>query len=162
MTTTTNWKAVMQQALAAGIVAGITIELYLILTAALPSHANVLAIWQWIASAAIGDIAFSSVAFAWLGLLVHFIVSIGWAGGYAYLAQQQTFMNARWAISGIVYGLVVYCFMDLILLGAHKLAAPTPPTVANSIIAHCVFFGLPLAYVVSRYNQSRHSTERAA
>lgn len=130
-------------------------ESYLVLTTVIPAHGNVLQVWQWIASAALGDVAFTSTSYAWFGLLLHFLVSIGWAGGYAYLAQQQQFMNQRWPISGPVYGFVVYIFMDILLLGARKFVPPaTPLLLLNALIAHCVFFGLPLAFVVARLDES--------
>lgn len=155
MTEKRNWNAIVLQAIAAGIVAGVFIELYLIATTIVPAHGSVLASWQWIASAAIGDEALKNPGYAWLGLLVHFLVSIGWAGGYAYLAQQQPFMNRRWAISGIAYGLVVYIFMDILLLGARKFVPPpTALLLLNALIAHMVFFGLPLAFVVARMDAS--------
>ena len=151
MTEKRNWNEVFRQATIAGIIAGICLEAYLVLTVVLPSHLNVLQVWQWIASAAVGDVAFTNPAYAWLGLLVHFIISIAWAGGYAYLAQAQQFMNRRWVISGLVYGLVVYIFMDILLLGARKFVPPTSAlALLNVLIAHSVFFGLPVAFVVSR------------
>lgn len=151
MTEKRNWNEILAQAMIAGIVAGICLEAYLLLTVVVPAHGNVLQVWQWIASAAFGDVAFTNANYAWLGLLIHFIVSIGWAGGYAYLAQQQKFMNRRWYISGPVFGLVVYIFMDILLLGARKFVPPpTPLALLNVLIAHCVFFGLPLAFVVAR------------
>ncbi|MBV8638162.1 MAG: hypothetical protein JO322_08745 [Candidatus Eremiobacteraeota bacterium] len=154
MTEKRNWNAIVRQAFAAGIVAGVLIQAYLILTQIVPAHGSILGAWQWIASAAIGDEALRNPAYAWLGLLIHFIISIAWAGGYAYLAQERPFMNRRWYISGIVYGLIVYIFMDILLLGARKFIPPTTPLqLLNVLIAHCVFFGLPLAFVVSRMDE---------
>ena len=151
MTKKRNWNLIFRQAVVAGIVAGVLMEAYLLLTTVLPVHGSVIQAWQWVASAAVGDVAFTSTNYAWFGLLVHFIICIAWAGGYAYLAQQQPFMNRRWVISGLVYGLVVYLFMDILLLGARKFVPP-PNALAllNVLIAHCVFFGLPLAFVVAR------------
>ena len=146
MTQTRNWNAIVRQALIAGIAGGTLIECYLLLT----THANPMQSWQWIASAAVGDVAFSTPSSAWFGLLIHFTVSIGWAGGYAYLAQDRPFMNERWIVSGLVYGLVVYFFMDLVLLGARKLVVPSGPLFVDEIVAHSVFFGLPIAYVTDK------------
>ncbi len=155
MTEQRNWNAILRQALVAGVIGGIIMEAYLLLTTVVPAHGNVLQVWQWIASAAVGDVAFTSTGYAWFGLLVHFIVSCGWAGGYAYLAQQQTFMNRRWVISGLVYGLIVYIFMDILLLGARKFVPPANALLLlNALIAHCVFFGLPVAFVVARLDAS--------
>ncbi len=154
MTEQRNWSEIVRQAVAAGIMGGILFEAYLIVTTILPAHGSVLGSWQWIASAAIGDEALKNPAYAWLGLLIHFIISITWAGGYAYLAQQQPFMNRRWPISGVAYGLIVYIFMDILLLGARKFVAPpTALALLNALIAHCVFFGLPVAYVIARMDE---------
>lgn len=153
MTQKRDWNSIIRQAFAAGIVAGIIIEAYLLLTTVVPAHGSVVQTWQWIASAAIGQVAYSSPSYAALGLLFHFCVSIGWAGGYAYLAQQQTFMNQRWLISGLIYGLVVYIFMDIVLLGVRMFAPPPPLGLLNVLIAHMVFFGVPLAFVVARLDR---------
>ncbi len=150
-----NWPLVLRQALFAGIVGAITIDGFLWLATVLPEHGSMIAVWQWVASAAIGPAAMTSTTYAWLGLLVHVLVSIGWAGGYAYLASTRAFMNARWPISGLMYGIVVYVFMDLVLLGAGKLAPlATPNALVVQVLAHCVFFGLPVAYVVAQLDRT--------
>lgn len=150
MPTKTDWPRLIKQAIAAGIAAAVVMEAYVFATVMLPAHHSVLQSWQWIASAAIGERAFANPAYAWLGLVLHVAVSIGWAGGYAYLAQRQPFLNRRWALSGPVYGLVVYVFMDILLLGAGTFAPPaTPLALLNALVAHAVFFGLPVAYTIA-------------
>ena len=151
----TNWRTVITSGTVAGVVAGIIMEMYGWLTIVVPQHASLVTTWQWIASTVIGNVAFTTSAFAMLGLAAHFIVSIAWASGYAYLASRQAFMNRRWVISGLVYGLVVYLFMQLILLGDGNLKPPaTPNDFINALILHMVFFGLPLAFVVARLTRS--------
>jgi uncharacterized membrane protein YagU involved in acid resistance len=146
-----NWGRVVMQALSAGIVGGFVVDLYLYLTTILPAHGSIVAMLQWVASAAIGPVALTSTSYAWLGLVVHFIVSIGWAGGYAYFAQTQNFVNTRWFISGLMYGLIVYVFMQALLLGARAFVfPPTPTAFLNAVLAHMLFFGVPVAYVVAR------------
>jgi uncharacterized membrane protein YagU involved in acid resistance len=151
---TVNWARVVREALAAGITGGIILEAYLYLTTILPAHESLLASWQWIASAAMGKVALTSITYAWVGLAVHFIVSIGWAGGYAYFSQTQPFVDRRWAISGLAYGIIVYFFMQLLLIGARSwVAPPTPLDALNVLMGHMVFFGVPVAFVVARMNQ---------
>jgi|SRR5579863_9366794 len=146
-----NWPALVKSAVLAGVTGGILIDLYLWLTTIVPAHGSILTMWQFVASGAIGSTAYSNTSYAWLGLLVHFVVSIGWAGGYAYLAQSQTFLNQRWPLSGFFYGFIVYIFMMLLTLGAHIFVFPSnADQVLNAVIAHCVFFGIPVAYVVSK------------
>jgi uncharacterized membrane protein YagU involved in acid resistance len=149
-----QWSRVFTQALAAGITGAIFLDVYLWLTTILPQHGSLIAAWQFVASATIGNVAFSSTSYAGLGLVVHVLVSVAWAGGYAYLAMTRPFMNQRWVISGLVYGIIVYLFMQVLLLGASKFQfPPTPVAFVNVVIAHMVFFGLPVAFVVSRMNR---------
>jgi hypothetical protein len=146
-----NWPSVVKSAVLAGITGAVLIDLYLWLTTIVPAHGSILTMWQFVASGAIGPTAYSSTSYAWLGLLVHLLVSIGWAGGYAYLAQSQTFLNQRWLISGFFYGFVVYIFMLLLMLGAHIFKFPSSADeVLNAVVAHCLFFGIPVAFVVSK------------
>lgn len=147
-------KVVWRQGVAAGVAGGLIVGLYLALTTVIPAHGSFVAAGQWVASAAIGKVALTSPAFAWLGLAIHFIVSIGWAGGYAYLAQRQQALNARWLLSGIVYGVVVYGFMQLLLIGAQAEVFPPPAFDAiDALIAHALFFGVPVAFIVARMSQ---------
>jgi uncharacterized membrane protein YagU involved in acid resistance len=157
MTTTrsVNWGRVVAQAFAAGFIAGLTLMIYLYATVVAPSHSSVLAWWQSIAAAAFGPEAYSDQAYAWLGLLVHFVASIGWAGGYAYFAQVQKFINVRWLISGIGFGLIVYTIRQALLLAAAAFVfPPTPLTFLNDLLAHMLFFGVPLAFVVARMDRT--------
>lgn len=158
MSSSVSWPRVIRTAIVAGIVAGIVIDLYLYLVTVLPGGGTPIAMWQYVASTLLGAnraIAFTSPVYAVLGLLVHFIVSIGWAGGYGYLAQQHPFMNQRWLISGLIYGLVVYFFMQLLLLGSGNFAwPPTPLGWVIPIVGHMVFFGVPLACLTARLDRT--------
>jgi hypothetical protein len=150
-TARTDWATIFKQALLAGIAGAVLFDAYLWPTNIMPSHSTIFAMWQWVASAVVGPVALTSPTYAWLGMLVHLAVSIGWAGGYAYLTRSQPFLNQRWLISGLFYGFMVYVFMQLVMLGAHVFVFPdNADVVLNSVIAHCVFFGLPVAYVVAK------------
>lgn len=150
-----NWASIVKQGAAAGVVGAVTIELYLYLTTILPAHQSLLEAWRWIASAALGRAALTTPNDAWLGLLFHVCVSVGWAGGYAYFAQSRPFVNARWFVSGVGYGVVVYVFMQVLLLGVGELVPPpTPLDLLNALAAHTLFFGVPVAFVVARMDNA--------
>ncbi len=152
----TAWGRIAVQAIVAGLAGGAIIDAYLWATTLLPAHQNILSMWQWVASTAIGKAAFTSVSYAGLGLALHAVVSIGWAGGYAFFAQQRPIFNERWLVSGVMYGLFVYIFMQIILLVDGNFLYPhTPNDFINAVLAHAVFFGLPVAFVVSRMNARR-------
>ncbi len=137
------------QALVAGIAGVATYNFYLWLTAVRPAHASILLVWLFAASTVVGKVAFTSPAYVWLGLAIHLLVGIGWAGGYAYLALRQPVLNERWIVSGLLYGIIVYAVMELILLAGNAFRPPPTPTAfLNALVLHTVFFGLPVAYLV--------------
>jgi uncharacterized membrane protein YagU involved in acid resistance len=145
-----SWIRIAQQALIAGIAGGVLIDAYLWATTIAPVHGSILTMWQWIASTAVGKVAFTDPAYATVGLAMHGLVSVCWAAGYAYLAATRPFVNRRWLVSGLVYGIVVYAIMQLILLAGNNFAPPpNPGVVYNAIVAHAVFFGIPVAFLVS-------------
>ena len=85
MTTAVDrWRTIAIQALAAGLVAGTILIAYLALTV-FPDH-NPIYFFLWIPSVALGNAAGSGMSWAILGIVLHYVVSVGWAGGYAYLA----------------------------------------------------------------------------
>jgi len=89
------------------------------------------------------------------GIGLYALAGTGWAAGYAYFATTRPATNARWPVAGIAYGIVVYGMMQLVMLGGGLFASPsTPNAFVNALVAHTVFFGLPVAFIVnvlSRY-----------
>lgn len=104
------------------------------------------------ASAAIGPAAAAanpSLAVA-LGVLLHLLVSIAWALGYVYLARSQRHLLTRPVLSGLGFGIVVYVFMNIALIGAGLYHRPTVQNFEAGLAAHLLFFGLPVALIVAR------------
>ncbi|MGB6986902.1 MAG: hypothetical protein WBD74_13105 [Candidatus Aquilonibacter sp.] len=150
-----NWALVIRQSVFAGFIGAVVFELYVWLTTVQPVHGSVVAMLQHSASIALGPVAFTSPRYVWAGVLVDLVISMAWAGGYAYFAQRQPFVNTRWALSGFFYGFVVYVLMLLLLLGAHAFVSPsTPQALFNDVIARTVFFGVPVAFVVARLDRT--------
>jgi len=150
----TNWSRIIRQAIIAGAVGAITFHLFLYVAAVLPAHESITALWQWIASVAFGKWVLASPLSTWIGLAVHFFVGIAWAGGYAFLASTRPYMNERWPISGLVYGLIVFFFMQLMLLAVNAEHPSEATGFAIAIVACSVFYGLPVAYAVSRLDRA--------
>jgi uncharacterized membrane protein YagU involved in acid resistance len=139
----------VKRAVLAGLAGGVVLDLYLWLTTALPAHQSMVGAWQYIASTVFGNVALTRPSYAGAGLAIHFLVSIAWAGGYAYFTNAQPATNRRWPIAGAVYGLVVYVLMQVILLGSGHFTPPaTPNAFVIAVVGHVVFFGIPVAYVV--------------
>lgn len=147
--TSVSWARVAIQALAAGLAAAAIIDAYLWLTTLLPQHAGIASLWQWIASTVLGKPALTDPNGAAVGALLHAIVSVGWAAGYAYIAATRPATTQRWPVAGIVYGLIVYVIMQAILLADNNFTyPPNPNAFVNAVFAHTIFFGLPVAFVV--------------
>jgi hypothetical protein len=145
-----SWSRIAVQALAAGIAGGALIDLYLWITPLASAHPGILAIWTWVASTVFGKSMIGNPNAPWFGLGVHAATSLAWAGAYAYVAATQSYVRKRWYISGPVYGLVVYTLMQIILLVSGNFEYPhSPNDFVSALIAHAVFFGLPVAFVVN-------------
>ncbi|MDQ6780044.1 MAG: hypothetical protein M3Z37_02680 [Candidatus Eremiobacteraeota bacterium] len=130
----------------AGIIAAILIELFLLAA----NHANPIQVWQWIASGLVGSVPFTATIYAWLGLGLHFVISILFSIIYAYAATSIETLTRRPVLSGIIYGFVVIIAMHVPIVLTHMAPAPADAkTVIVSLIGHTVFFGLPLALYVS-------------
>lgn len=150
----TAWGRTITQGVLAGLVGGALLNAFLWVSVIEPAHGSMLAYWQWVASTVIGAGAFSVPAFTWLGLVIDFVVAMIWAGGYAYLASTRPYMNRQSVISGLVFGFVVYVFMQMVLLAGNNFAWPKSPLIfLDTILAHMVFYGVPVAFVVARLDR---------
>lgn len=148
-TTPIDWRKIAAQALVAGTAGGILYNAWLWIVAFGPKGASLLDMWSSFAAIAAGKWILTSPNAPWLGLAVTAATSIAWAGAYAYVATYQPNVRRRWALAGIVYGLVVYLLMQTVLLvGGNFVFPPTPNDFMIALFAHTVFFGLPVAFVV--------------
>lgn len=132
------------RAVMAGIIGGILIDLFLFFT-----HAPFPGIYQYIASAVVGKVAFTSKSYIWLGVAIHFAVAIGLAILYAFVASRMHVLR-RWVMAGLAFGIIVMIVMQIIEMIV-KLAQPiTVKSGSIMLIAHVVFYGWPVAWFVGR------------
>ena len=147
----------VRSALGPGIVAGLTggvfIDAYLLATVVGLGHAaTVTSFYQFVAAGAIGTAAAfnGGMGAALLGLALHLMVSAAWGVGYAYLATTTPQLHARPILSGIAFGIGVMLAMQLVEVAAGIFRFPGPGGWFNALVAHAIFFGLPVALVVAR------------
>lgn len=69
--------------------------------------------------------------------------------GYAYTALSSPQLVTRPVVSGIVFGVFVYLVMEIVTALIGILRAPSVGAVFTNLVAHVIFFGLPVAYVVA-------------
>jgi hypothetical protein len=84
------------------------------------------------------------------GLALHFFIAVAWALGYVYLLRTQPQLLTRPWVSGLGFGLVVYVFMGVVQIMAGRYHRPSPTQFEISLLAHVVFYGLPVGLIVAR------------
>jgi uncharacterized membrane protein YagU involved in acid resistance len=114
-----------------------------------------MAVWQYIASGALGMAAFEGgIATVLLGVLFHLIISLIIAGVFIVGADRSPIL-CRYAIAAsLLYGFGVFIVMHLIvtpLSATPPLPAPTTPWLIEGILEHILLVGLPLGILVQRH-----------
>ena len=135
--------------LAAGLLAGV-----LDITAAFIVYglrgASPLRILQSIASGLMGAAAFQGGAgTAALGALLHFFIATVAAAVYYVASRRLRILIERPVLSGVLYGVAVYVFMNYVVLPLSAVAKrPFVPSLAAVIVVvHMLCVGLPIALV---------------
>jgi hypothetical protein len=142
----------LKAGLIAGIAAGVLLDVFLFgmqLAYGTPPD-KLAANFVFIAGVLLGPGASSNPIAVPLGIVLHFCVAVGWALGYVYAVRSQPQLLARPWISGAGFGLVVYVFMEIILITAGLYHRVAPGVFGTQLFAHVVFYGMPVAVIVSR------------
>jgi hypothetical protein len=109
------------------------------------------AFFTFVAAALIGPAAYVNPAAAAIGAGLIFVLAIGWALGYVYLSRTQPQLLARPFVSGAVFGVIVYIFTQIALLTAGLYHRPSPGLLGQELIGTLVFYGVPVALIVSSF-----------
>lgn len=143
----------MPAASAAGLVA---ITIYLVVERSIATGLSLVVcteqLLQWDASNAYGIAAFSGGwGLAGIGLLMDAVVSTCWAVLFALLYLSIPQIRRNVVLCGLLYGAAVMCVMIYLIvpIGHARQAPHTLASTINTLVAHSVFFGLPLAYVTA-------------
>ena len=141
--------------LLAGLIAG-TLDMLAAITvySLVMNRITVIRLLQGIARGAFGDSAFDGgYSMAMAGLGFHFIIAYAFAIFYFLIFPYISFLKKQRIISGLFYGIFVWCVMNLGVLPLLHIASI--PTKWVSIIRGAVilmfFMGLPISLIVSRY-----------
>ena len=132
-------------AIMAGILGAILVDLFLVLSHQAPFPG----IYQFVASGLVGQAAFTSSSYIFLGVVMHFAISIVWALLYAFVITAMG-RGKQWIVDGTIFGVIVMAGMTALLMAKGMGAAPTTGALIGSLIAHIVFFGWPVAWYYGR------------
>jgi len=113
-------------------------------------------IFQYIASGLIGMKSFSlgagSVA---LGVAIHYAIAMTWTVIFYFLSRKLLILTRRAAISGIVYGGVVYVIMNFVVLPLtavpHSTKAITLASRVRGVLALLLCIGLTISLLTRKY-----------
>lgn len=144
----------IREGLIAGLASAVSIGAYLLVTAVYVFHAATIStFFRYVASAALGKVAYTAPEAVPLGVALHVLISIGWCLGYAYLAARTPQIRSRPLVSGIAFGIFVMIAMQLGEVLTNIYTLPNSFTLLNAFIGHVVFFGIPVAYIVARFEK---------
>jgi hypothetical protein len=111
---------------------------------------------QGISSGLLGPKAFNGgLATALLGLLCHFVIAFGAATVYFGASQTIRFLIENAAVSGVLYGVAVYFFMNRIVVPLSA-AAKRPfslKLMIVGVIIHIFCVGLPISLSIRRFSK---------
>jgi hypothetical protein len=111
-------------------------------------------VWQYIASGAVGNAAFTGgTATALLGVLFHLLISLAIAAVFLLGADRIPVLRRYAIAAALLYGFGVWIVMNFIVIplsAAPPLPAPTTPWLLENILEHMLVVGLPLGIAVRR------------
>lgn len=153
-----NSRAV-RAAVLAGLAGAALIDVYLMVADwLLNPKATPLGLMQWDASNVLGPASYGEGwAGAAVGTVLHFSVSIVWAALFVAAATRVGWLVRRPLLSGTLLGLVAMGVMRVVIHFGHAVVPPFRDVVhfANVLVAHVVFFGIPVALVAARLLRER-------
>ncbi|HKQ05318.1 MAG TPA: hypothetical protein VJ464_09315 [Blastocatellia bacterium] len=111
---------------------------------------------RYVAGGLLGPEAFQGgLGTAALGLALHYLIATTWATVYYAASRKLPVLVRRPILCGLLYGLVVWCVMNLVVLPLSALPKPTftlsGVLIGATILMFCI--GLPIALIVRRYSK---------
>lgn len=91
-----------------------------------------------------------------LGIILHFIIAFGAATVFYLASRKIKFLVNLPIISGIIYGILVYWFMQLIVLPLSNFPSKFNFALKSAIIGmivHIFCIGMPIAFIIRRFSK---------
>jgi len=115
-------------------------------------------VFQSVASGLYGPASSTlGVKTAIVGLILHYFIATTWTAVYYTASRKISFLINQPIISGLLYGVVVYSFMNFVVIPLSAIPKrPTPAPLSGrliglSIIIVCI--GLPIAFIVRKFSK---------
>jgi hypothetical protein len=138
-----------------GLLCGI-LDLTSAFVAYVPRGVAAIRIPQSVASGLLGPAAFEGgAATAALGICLHFTIALVAAAVFYAASRRIRFLTAHPFISGLLYGEVVYAFMNLVVLPLSAIHRWPPsftfPALIAGLLGHPFVVGWPIALAVRKF-----------
>ncbi|MGA8874086.1 MAG: hypothetical protein WB555_01065 [Candidatus Korobacteraceae bacterium] len=144
--------------LVAGLIAGFLDGMDAVVYIAWMSGRSAVRVFQFIASGALGMKSFDGgVGTALLGVFFHFVIAIGAAAVFYVLSVNLPMVLRRPLLWGPAYGVGVFVFMHYVVVplsAAPKQPPLSLPALANLLLSHIFFVGIPIAWVTRQFSRS--------
>lgn len=112
-------------------------------------------VFQAISSGLLGSESYKGgAATAALGVFLHFVIAFGATIVFYFASRKIKFMTHQAIVSGLLYGIAIYWFMELVVLPLSAFTGKNRFSVENivtGLIIHTLCVGLPIALAVRRY-----------
>jgi hypothetical protein len=110
--------------------------------------------FQWVASGVLGTrVGFNATYFVWVGIALHYGIAIVAAIFYAYIGQVVGVLG-RPIVGGTLFGIVMNAIMDFVIyVRGLGLLPHGGYEIGLGLVAHVVFFGIPVAWYIARYER---------
>jgi len=130
---------------------------------------NPIKVWRYVASGVFGKDAYADpngLLMPTLGLLFHFCLAFSFTIFFFFLYPKIKFLAKNIFITGMIYGILVWLFMNKLVVPLSNVAKPAPrpgPTFLGistqtilqlSFIMFCI--GLPIAFFTIRYYRRKN------
>src|SRR4029453_11821005 len=120
----------------------------------LRSGSTPMRILQSIASGGVGGAGYTGGAgAAALGAVTHYFIAFGIVATYFVVSRRVAVLTRHPIACGIVYGLLVYLFMNRVVIPLSAIGAaswPVLPVLANGLLIHACGIGIPSAIFAAR------------
>ena len=116
-------------------------------------------ILQAIASGILGPASFrGGLTTAIFGLSLHFLIAFTAAAVYYFASQILIFMKRQAVLTGLLYGIAVYCFMHYAVIPLSALRRRPFDVLFDSleIVEHMLLVGLPIALATRKFATNPH------
>ena len=122
-------------------------------------------ILQSIASGWLGRAAYTGGAgVGALGAITHYFIAFGIVATYFVVSRRVAVVTRHPIACGIVYGLLVYLFMNRVVIPLSAIGAatwPALPVLANGLLIHAFGIGIPSAVAAASAQKSKEKSQKS-